>query len=372
MFLIDLYGYSTEFDTIINKKMLKVAILLPSLARTGPIFVAHKIVENLKHEVDFTVFYFDKIEHLPFDCKTVKIGFFEKFNFGAFDVIHSHMMRPDLYLIYHKAYLFTPTITTFHQYIFDNLKYTHNAFISFILTNLWLYKIEKINHIVCLSEGMKTFYLNKKVHSSISAINNGVSIPKISDEINKDDFDKIKDLKSKYIILGAMAKYDARKGLEQIIKVLAINPKLAFVLIGDGTEKENLLALAKELNVIDRLFFAGFRKKSTDYLPYFDIYIAPSRSEGVSLALLEAVASKTPIVCSNIISFTELFEQDEISFFELDNIESMNKAIQFSLENREQLVKKAFEKYLNNYTETIMAQQYLGLYQKMKAKNISN
>jgi hypothetical protein len=60
--------------------MLKVAILLPSLARTGPIFVAHKIVENLKDEVDFTVFYLDKIEHLPFSCKTVKISFFEKIN----------------------------------------------------------------------------------------------------------------------------------------------------------------------------------------------------------------------------------------------------------------------------------------------------
>lgn len=352
--------------------MLKVAILLPSLARTGPIFVAHKIVENLKHEVDFTVFYFDKIEDLPFDCKTVKIGFFEKFNFGEFDVIHSHMMRPDLYLIYHKAHLFTKTITTFHQYIFDNLKYTHNAIISFILTNLWLLRIDKINHIVCLSKGMKDFYANKKINSAISYINNGVNIPNINKEINENDFLKIQTLKRKYIILGAMAKYDARKGLEQIIKVLAINPKLAFVLIGDGTEKEKLLALANELNVIDRVFFAGFRKKSTDYLPYFDIYMAPSRSEGVSLALLEAVASKTPIVCSNIISFIELFDKDEISFFELDDIASMNQAINFSLENRDKMVPKAFEKYLNNFTETIMAKQYLNLYYNMANKNTSN
>ena len=169
-----------------------------------------------------------------------------------------------------------------------------------------------------------------------------------------------------------MAKYDARKGLEQIIKVLAINPNLAFVLIGDGTEKENLLALANQLNVSERLFFAGFRKQSTDYLPYFDIYLAPSRSEGVSLALLEAVASKTPVVCSDIISFTELFEKDELSFFELDNIESLNNAIEFSLANSNELVKKAFGKYMNNFTETFMAQNYLKLYHQLIDKNISN
>ena len=352
--------------------MLKVAILLPSLARTGPIFVAHKIVENLKHEVDFTVFYLDKIEHLPFDCKTVKIGFFEKINFKEFDVIHSHMMRPDLYLIYHKASLYTKTVTTFHQYIFQNFKYTHNAVISFIIKKLWLFRISKLNQIVCLSKGMKDYYNNKNIHPSISNIYNGVNIPTINNEIDSDDLHKIQALKSKYIVLGSMAKYDARKGLEQIIKVLAINPKLAFVLIGDGSEKENLLALANQLNVSDRLFFAGIRKHSTDYLPLFDIYLAPSRSEGVSLALLEAVASKTPVVCSDIISFTELFGNDELSFFELDNIDSLNNAIAFSLANSRELVEKAFEKYSNNFTETFMAQNYLKLYNKLVNKNTSN
>jgi glycosyltransferase involved in cell wall biosynthesis len=352
--------------------MLKVAILLPSLARTGPIFVAHKIVENLKHEVDFTVFYLDKIEHLPFNCKTVKIGFFEKINFKEFDVIHSHMMRPDLYLIYHKANLNTKTVTTFHQYIFQNFKYTHNAFISFIIKKIWLFRISKINQIVCLSKGMKDYYDKKNIHPSISNIYNGVNIPTINNPINSDDLETIQALKSKYIVLGSMAKYDARKGLEQIIKVLAINPKLAFVLIGDGSEKENLLALAKKLNVSDRIFFAGFRRNSTDYLPLFDIYLIPSRSEGVSLALLEAVASKTPVVCSDIISFTELFENDELSFFELDNITSLNNAIAFSLTNRNQLVEKAFEKYKNNFTETLMAQNYLKLYHQLVNKNTSN
>ncbi len=352
--------------------MLKVAILLPSLARTGPIFVAHKIVENLKNEVDFTVFYLDKIEHLPFDCKTVKISFFEKINFREFDVIHSHMMRPDLYLIYHKASLYTKTVTTFHQYIFQNFKYTHNAVISFIIKKLWLFRISKINQIVCLSKGMKEYYNKKKIHPFISNIYNGVNIPTINNEIDRDDLQKIQALKSKYIVLGSMAKYDARKGLEQIIKVLAINPKLAFVLIGDGSEKEKLLALANQLNVSDRIFFAGFRKHATDYLPLFDIYLIPSRSEGVSLALLEAVASKTPVVCSDIISFTELFENDELSFFALDNIESLNNAIEFSLANGRELVEKAFKKYTNNFTETFMAQNYLKMYHELVDKNTSN
>ena len=132
------------------------------------------------------------------------------------------------------------------------------------------------------------------------------------------------------------------------------------------------MALANQLNVSDRIFFAGFRKHATDYLPLFDIYLIPSRSEGVSLALLEAVASKTPVVCSDIISFTELFEKDELSFFALDNIESLNNAIEFSLANGNELVEKAFKKYTNNFTETFMAKNYLKMYHELVDKNTSN
>jgi glycosyltransferase involved in cell wall biosynthesis len=77
-------------------------------------------------------------------------------------------------------------------------------------------------------------------------------------------------------------------------------------------------------------------------------------------------------VCSDIISFTELFENDELAFFELDNIESLNNAIAFSMANRNELVEKAFEKYTNNFTETFMAKNYLKLYQKLVDKNTSN
>ncbi len=282
------------------------------------------------------------------------------------------MMRPDLYLIYHQARLKTKTITTFHQYIFDNLKYTHNAIISFFLTQLWLYKISKLNHIVCINKDMVEFYKKQKINPSISCIYNGVTIPKNNHQVDENDLNTILYLKSKYIVLGSMAKFDARKGLDQIIKVLALNPKYAFILVGDGSEKEKLLLLAKQLNVSDQIFFTGFRKNSTDYLPYFDIYVMPSRSEGFGLALMEAVASKTPVVCSNIISFNELFENNEVSFFELDDIESLNLAISFSLKNRQQLTENAFNKYLNNYTEKIMSQNYLNLYKKILDKNTTN
>ena len=79
--------------------MMRVAFILPSLANKGPIIVARDIVNELskKDDIECKVFYFDDITELTFACPVKKISFISKINFEEFDIIHSHMLRPDLY-----------------------------------------------------------------------------------------------------------------------------------------------------------------------------------------------------------------------------------------------------------------------------------
>ena len=44
------------------------------------------------------VFHFKDIVELSFNCRTNKIGLLEKFDFENYDVIHSHMIKPDFYI----------------------------------------------------------------------------------------------------------------------------------------------------------------------------------------------------------------------------------------------------------------------------------
>lgn len=120
--------------------------------------------------------------------------------------------------------------------------------------------------------------------------------------------------------------------------------------------------LAESLGVADRILFLGFRDNARDYIHYFDIYVMPSRSEGFGLAMMEAVAAKKTIVCSDIPIFKELFSEDEISFFSIDNMNSLSSTILNAIERKSELVNNAHATFLRRYTSDVMASKYLALY----------
>ena len=78
--------------------------------------------------------------------------------------------------------------------------------------------------------------------------------------------------------------------------------------------KISLLDLADRLGVRDRVCIAGYKKNAYQYLPYYDIYVMSSRSEGFPLSLLEAMIYKRNIVCSDIPIFKEILSENEVTF----------------------------------------------------------
>ena len=85
---------------------MKIAFILPSLKNQGPIIVAKDIIEGLINIVEqIDVYYFDKGEgeaEVNFSCDTHLISFYEKIDFNKYDVIHTHMLRPDMYVWFHR------------------------------------------------------------------------------------------------------------------------------------------------------------------------------------------------------------------------------------------------------------------------------
>lgn len=76
------------------------------------------------------------------------------------------------------------------------------------------------------------------------------------------------------------------------------------------------------------MLFLGYKNDAYKYLPYFDAYTIPSHSEGFPLAMLEAAAYGKPIIASNLSVFKEIFTDDEISIFDLNDEKSVPNAIE--------------------------------------------
>lgn len=83
-------------------------------------------------------------------------------------------------------------------------------------------------------------------------------------------------------------------------RVLDRFPNAAFVVAGDGAHKSDLLQLASNLGVAEKVHFTGFVDDVPGLLAAVDILAHPSRSEGVPNALIEAMAACLPVVATNV------------------------------------------------------------------------
>ncbi|WP_449437242.1 glycosyltransferase [Pedobacter steynii] len=174
-----------------------------------------------------------------------------------------------------------------------------------------------MDKIIVLSKIAKENYNKNGLNNKLLIINNGRSVPKTFESIPDVDLNQINALKQSYTVLGTVASFDKRKGLEQILKLLKDEKELAFIIVGDGLERTKLNELAVTYNIAERFFILGRRPQGFRYITEFDYYVIPSRSEGMPLAMLEAAALKTPIICSDIPVFKEIFNSSEVSFLDL-------------------------------------------------------
>lgn len=101
--------------------------------------------------------------------------------------------------------------------------------------------------------------------------------------------------------VGALAP---RKGQEFAIRALALlgerGVEARLVVVGGGPDERMLAARAGELGVKDCVEFVGEQLDPRPYLEAADLFVFPSRQEGFSNALIEAMASGLPVVASDV------------------------------------------------------------------------
>ena len=345
---------------------MKIAFIIPSLINEGPVIVTKDIIEGLINKVDLIdVYYFDERENtLSFPCNTYRISFFQKIDFNKYDVVHTNMLRPDLYIWYHrKKSDKCKFVSTLHQFIYQTLENTYNRFIAFIFEKVWINALKKQDEIVYLTHIMEHTYKNR-IKKTSKVIYNGRSFSEEIINAPVEEHSKLLAIKKQFKIIGIHCIVTKIKGVHQTILALKHLPDYFFIIVGDGTELENLKSLAKRENVYERCWFLGYKKNAISYLKYFDVYAATSYSEGFSLSLIEAGQCKLPTVCSNIAIFKEQYNENEVVFYELDNIDSLSEAIAKAFNNKQQYAENIYKRAINDYSIENMSNQYLKLYCK--------
>jgi glycosyltransferase involved in cell wall biosynthesis len=85
-----------------------------------------------------------------------------------------------------------------------------------------------------------------------------------------------------------------------LLRALSLLPAPWLAIAGRGGEEENLRRLARELGIAERVHLLGLRDDIPSLLAAGDVFVQPSRSEGLPLAVLEAMAQRIPIVATDV------------------------------------------------------------------------
>ncbi|HFU4350757.1 TPA: glycosyltransferase family 4 protein [Streptococcus suis] len=134
----------------------------------------------------------------------------------------------------------------------------------------------------------------------------------------------------------SVGELNKNKNHQVIIRAIAKlrNEKIKYVLCGQGPLETELRELAKELDVENQVKFLGFRKDVPDLMKVADLFAFPSYREGLSLSLMEAMASGLPVVCSEIRGNTDLIEDGKGGYLvEPSDVEGSAKYIKELIEN---------------------------------------
>ncbi len=119
-------------------------------------------------------------------------------------------------------------------------------------------------------------------------------------------------------VVGAVSRLAWKKAIRHLVqatpRLLESAPEARVVIAGDGPLRAELEAEAAALGVRDRVLFLGSVEDTVGLMAAFDVFVLPSIVEGMSNALLEAMAAGRPVVATDVGGNSEVVVDGETGF----------------------------------------------------------
>ena len=219
-------------------------------------------------------------------------------------LIHAHGYKSNLIGLLASKLFHVPTITTNHLFPLmpledRKLQFYSRIDVSFTMKRLW--------KIVAVSEEIKDKLIARGVEDSkLAIIDNGIDIEKYtsSNEVRKSTLRESLQIGKDSFVVGTFGRLTGQKGqiylLEAAKAVLAENLPVVFLIAGDGPLRTHLERRAHDLNIAQDVKFLGFRRDTADLLGIMDLFVISSLDEGLPMAMMEAMASHTPVIVTSV------------------------------------------------------------------------
>ncbi|NQT49953.1 glycosyltransferase [Candidatus Kuenenbacteria bacterium] len=355
--------------------MIKICHIIGRLTHGGAeklLFDLCRKIDKDKFKVEVLVLQEDNPLAVDFEQAGIKVTFFHKK--GKFDldlikrltqylktnkpdIVHTHLFAADFYG--GKAAAFAGIkniISTKHDILSE----------GFWRDQLGIRARRKFKKIIAISNATREHLIkHEKIEVlKIKVIYNGV-------DVNKFLVQNSKILFKENITIGSIGRLSKEKGHKHLIRACRFlkNKDWKLILVGDGVLNKEYKNLVKHLGVEDKVNFVGTVDDVRPYLEQMDVFVLPSISEGLSLAILEAALAGRFVIATNVGGVPEIIKNKENGLlFKPKNIEQLVYDLNWVNVHREQaskMAKKLQGEVVEKFNVNQLVEEYEKEYEKL-------
>lgn len=289
----------------------------------------------------------------------------ENLEFLNIDVLHTHGYKADVYGFLAARRLEIPVVSTCHGWTHDTIAVR----VYELLDSLFLRNFDAV---VVVSDAIAESLSPYGIHESkIQVIDNGIDLHSfigtratLAGKINM----------GQCFVVGTVGRLVPEKGLEYFLRaareVLPDFPNVIFVFVGAGPDRERLERMAADLAVDRHVRFIGQCTDMPGAYASMDIFVLPSTGEGMPMAVLEALASKKPVVATRVGAVPKLIIPEKTGLLVAPrDVGALKLSILRLLKDpalRSRLGNAGEALVRRSHSQDIMAENYLRLYEQVK------
>jgi len=303
----------------------------PELVRRGHTVLIFCPKSNVQKHLGMTIQSYPSIVFRPYPEFKIAAPFFGEI--PDLDIVHTHgPFSLGLLGLRVAKKQGIPKVSTFHTLLPEYVSYLTNTGKGYLEKIAWNYirlYYNRFDAIITPSDTMRRVLKYYRVKKPVKVIPNGIDI-EFFKPFEKGKARKKLDLEEGEKIFLYLGRLGHEKNVDIVIKAFTkVDAKL--IIAGTGPAKDDLRKLVKDLNLGDRITFAGFvhEKLKPLYYSAADALVTASTSETQGIVILEAFACGCPTIGANSLAIAEIVKDGENGYlFKPGNVEHLSQLLQ--------------------------------------------